>query len=357
MKTDDPPGAGPPSIQSQAAALTGPEPGDGNQFLLKLEDVRTYFRRPGGLSRRAGTVRAVDGVSLSVRPGETVGLVGESGCGKTTLGRTIMRLEKPTSGRILFDAEDLTRLSAGGLKRVRSNFQMIFQDPRGSLDPQMRVAEIISEGIGARSRGERADRAERVADIVRRVGLSADHLRRYPHEFSGGQLQRIGIARALIRQPRLIVADEAVSALDVSVQSQILNLMVDLQAELGIAYVFISHDLSVVEYMSDRVGVMYLGKIVELGSAAAIYAKPLMPYTQALLSATPEVDRGGRERIVLSGDVPSPLTPPSGCAFRTRCWMARDICATTAPPLEEVEPGHWSACHFSGEARQRTETQ
>jgi oligopeptide/dipeptide ABC transporter ATP-binding protein len=357
MKTDGPPGAVPPGIHNQAAATADSEPSAGEHFLLKLEDIHTYFRRPGGLSRRAGTVRAVDGVSLAVRPGETVGLVGESGCGKTTLGRTIVRLEKPTSGRILFEGRDLARLSAAGLKRVRSKIQMIFQDPRGSLDPQMRVAEIISEGIGARSRGERADRAERVADIIQRVGLSADHLRRYPHEFSGGQLQRIGIARALIRRPRLIVADEAVSALDVSVQSQILNLMVDLQAELGISYVFISHDLSVVEYMSDRVGVMYLGKIVEMGSAAAIYAKPMMPYTQALLSATPEVDRGGRERIVLSGDVPSPLNPPSGCPFRTRCWMARDICVTAVPPLLEVEPGHWSACHFSGETHQRTQTQ
>jgi oligopeptide/dipeptide ABC transporter ATP-binding protein len=329
MKTDD---------QAQA--------GSGGAPLLEIDDLRTYFGR-GGFGRR-GAVRAVDGVSLTVRPGETVGLVGESGCGKTTLGRTIMQLEKATSGRIVFQGQDLARLGRGAQGRVRSGIQMVFQDPRGSLDPQMRIADIVSEGVSARGRTARSARAERVAQLVERVGLSREHLTRYPHEFSGGQLQRIGIARALIRSPRLLIADEAVSALDVSVQAQILNLLVGLQRELGISYIFISHDLSVVKYMSDRVGVMYLGKIVELGTAADIYNKPLMPYTQALLSATPEVGDGdARERIVLRGDVPSPVNPPSGCRFRTRCWMAQDICAAEVPELREVQPGHWSACHFS----------
>jgi peptide/nickel transport system ATP-binding protein len=311
--------------------------------LLELDDVRTYFAH-GGMTRR-GAVRAVDGVSMTVSPGETLGLVGESGCGKTTLGRTIMQLEKATSGRIMFEGRDLTRPGP-----ARAGIQMVFQDPRGSLDPQMRIADIVREGVAARGRAARSARAARVAEMVERVGLSTEHLGRYPHEFSGGQLQRIGIARALIRSPRLLIADEAVSALDVSVQAQILNLLVGLQRELGISYIFISHNLSVVEYMSDRVGVMYLGKIVELGTAADIYNRPLMPYTQALLSATPKVSDGdARERIVLSGDVPSPVDPPSGCRFRTRCWMAQQICASEVPALREVQPGHWSACHFSGQ--------
>jgi oligopeptide/dipeptide ABC transporter ATP-binding protein len=323
--------------------------------LLELDDVRTYF---GGRSRR---VHAVDGVSITVGPGETVGLVGESGCGKTTLGRTIMQLERATSGRILFEGQDLAKLRGSRLDRVRPGIQMVFQDPRGSLDPQMRIAEIVGEGVRAVGRTARQARADRVAEIIERVGLSTEYLSRYPHEFSGGQLQRIGIARALIRSPRLVIADEAVSALDVSVQSQILNLLSGLQRDLGVSYIFISHNLAVVEYMSDRVGVMYLGKIVELGTAADIYNRPLMPYTQALLSATPEViddsaqndsTPGRRERIVLHGDVPSPLNPPSGCRFRTRCWMAQDICAAEAPELREVEPGHWSACHFSGQHAQ-----
>lgn len=317
--------------------------------MLELDDVRTYFAH-GGMTRR-GAVRAVDGVSMTVSPGETLGLVGESGCGKTTLGRTIMQLEKATSGRIMFEGRDLTRPGP-----ARAGIQMVFQDPRGSLDPQMRIADIVREGVAARGRAARSARAARVAEMVERVGLSTEHLGRYPHEFSGGQLQRIGIARALIRSPRLLIADEAVSALDVSVQAQILNLLVGLQRELGISYIFISHNLSVVEYMSDRVGVMYLGKIVELGTAADIYNRALMPYTQALLSATPKVSDGdARERIVLSGDVPSPIDPPSGCRFRTRCWMAQQICASEVPALREVQPGHWSACHFSGQTHKPAE--
>ena len=323
--------------------------GSGRVPLLELDDVRTYFGH-GGMTRR-GAVRAVDGVSLTVSPGETLGLVGESGCGKTTLGRTIMQLEKATSGRIVFEGRDLTRPG-----RAHAGIQMVFQDPRGSLDPQMCIADIVREGVAARGRTARSARAARVAEMVERVGLSTEHLGRYPHEFSGGQLQRIGIARALIRSPRLLIADEAVSALDVSVQAQILNLLVGLQRDLGISYIFISHNLSVVEYMSDRVGVMYLGKIVELGTAADIYNRPLMPYTQALLSATPKVGDGdARERIVLSGDVPSPVDPPSGCRFRTRCWMAQQICASEVPALREVQPGHWSACHFSGQTHKPAE--
>ena len=259
-----------------------------------------------------------------------------------------MRLERPQSGQVIFEGEDILALSGSRLKAIRPNMQVIFQDPHGSLDPRMNVRQVISEGLviqGTMSRDERDARVERLVDIV---GLRKEHLDRYPHEFSGGQRQRIGIARALALRPKFVLADEPVSALDVSVQSQVLNLMSDLQREFGLTYLFIAHDLAVVGYFSDRVGVMYLGKLVEVASAEALYADPRMPYTQALLSAIPGTKGTGKaERIILRGDIPSPLNPPSGCPFRTRCWMAQDVCAQTTPPLREVRPAHWAACHFA----------
>ncbi|WP_432970867.1 ABC transporter ATP-binding protein [Dactylosporangium sp. CA-233914] len=316
--------------------------------LLELQDVSTYFtvKNPDGAGRSRGVVKAVDGVSFAMRAGETLGLVGESGCGKSTLGRTIVNLERATSGSIRLDGQDVTRLGSRELQRTRAKVQMIFQDPMSSLDPRMRVEQIVGEGLAVQGVGRR-ERTDRVVEALDRVGLRRDQLRRFPHQFSGGQRQRIGIARALVMNPKLVISDEAVSALDVSVQAQVLNLMRDLQQDLGLAYLFISHDLSVVEHVSDRVGVMYLGKLVELADAQALYADPLMPYTEALLSAIPSGEAGGRERIVLSGDLPSPLDPPSGCRFRTRCWKAQDVCALEEPVLREVRSGHWAACHFA----------
>lgn len=320
------------------------------ETLLELDDLKTYFFVRGGKLRgHAGVVKAVDGVSFKVKVGETLGLVGESGCGKTTLGRTIIRLEKPTGGRVLFEGQDLSRHSRRAMKRVRPDIQMVFQDAQASLDPRMKVVDIVGEGLVVQGTASRREREGRVTDMLSVVGLRKDHLYRYPHEFSGGQRQRIGIARALMLNPKLVIADEAVSALDVSVQSQVLNLLSDLQRDRQLTYVFISHDLAVVEYMCDRVGVMYLGKLVELAKAADLYAEPLMPYTQALLSAIPGSKSGRRERIVLAGDVPSPLDPPSGCPFRTRCWKAQDVCAEVIPPLRELRTGHLAACHFAGE--------
>jgi oligopeptide/dipeptide ABC transporter ATP-binding protein len=323
------------------------------ETLLELQNLKTYYKRRGGLpGRRAGVVRAVDGVSLSIRQGETFALVGESGCGKSTLGRSIVRLEEPTDGRVLFQGTDIRAQSGRALKDIRRDIQMIFQDPHSSLDPRMKVVDLVGEGLKVQGRVSRREREEKVAELLGIVGLRKEHLHRYPHEFSGGQRQRIGIARALMLRPKLVIADEAVSALDVSVRAQVLNLLADLQREFGLTYLFISHDLSVVEYISDRVAVMYLGRIVELATAAALYADPQMPYTQALLSADPESasrsPAGPRQRIVLTGDVPSPVSPPSGCPFRTRCWRARDRCASEVPQLREARPGHWAACHFPG---------
>jgi oligopeptide/dipeptide ABC transporter ATP-binding protein len=316
--------------------------------LLSVSQLTKHFPiRRGLFGRDAGAVRAVDGVSLDVAPGETLGIVGESGCGKTTLGRCILRLIEPTSGQIHFDGIDVRTLDASALRRLRRRIQIIFQDPFSSLNPRMTVGAIVREGLTIHRLAAGAEADKRVRQLLDEVGLRPEYASRYPHEFSGGQRQRIGIARALAVEPELIVCDEPVSALDVSVQAQVINLLQDLQRDHGLTYLFIAHDLSVVEHIATRVAVMYLGKIVELASAADLYREPLMPYTQALLSAVPVPDpRATRERIVLTGDVPSPANPPTGCVFHPRCpHPGKDAaCAAIVPPLEEKAPGHWAAC-------------
>ena len=321
----------------------------GNGVLLEAKDVVKHFPVRAGLLRRAvGQVHAVDGVDLEICRGETVGLVGESGCGKSTLGRTLLRLVEPTSGTITFDGTDVTRLKRSGLKAARREMQIIFQDSVGSLDPRMRVRDLVGEGLAIHG-VPRNERAHRVADTLERVGLGTETMRRYPHQFSGGQRQRIGIARALVLRPMLVVADEPVSALDVSIQSQVLNLLVELKQVFGLTYLFVAHDLAVVGYISDRIAVMYLGKIVEYATSADLFARPLHPYTQALLSAIPTPEPGRKSaRIVLRGDVPSPVDPPSGCRFRTRCPLAQAVCAEVEPPLAAHGDGHFAACHFAG---------
>jgi oligopeptide transport system ATP-binding protein len=318
--------------------------------LLEVQNLKVHFPVRHGLFARSGEfVRAVDDVSLSIAPGETVGLVGESGCGKTTLGRAVVRLLEPTAGRILFEGEDIGGLDRAKLRAARRRFQMIFQDPYGSLDPRMTVAGIVGEALDIHRLAPDADaRRRRIESLLTDVGLDPSHARRYPHEFSGGQRQRIGIARALAVEPRLIVCDEPVSALDVSVQAQIINLVQDLQRRHGIAYLFVAHDIAVVEHVSRRILVMYLGRIVESGEAHAVCQSPKHPYTQALISAVPIVDPDNRRRrIVLAGDVPSPIHPPGGCPFHPRCPIAEPRCKTERPALRELSPGHHVACHLA----------
>jgi peptide/nickel transport system ATP-binding protein len=329
-------------------AASRPEPRASRLALLDVRDLTKHYPiRRGLLGRQAGTVRAVDGVSIDVMPGETVGVVGESGCGKTTLGRSILRLIEPTAGSVSFDGADVLALKGGELRRLRRQMQIIFQDPFSSLNPRMSIGGIVREGLTIHRIADGAAADARVRQLLSEVGLRSEYATRYPHEFSGGQRQRVGIARALSVEPRFIVCDEPVSALDVSVQAQVVNLLQDLQRERGLAYLFIAHDLSVVEHIADRVAVMYLGKIVELASARDLYREPLMPYTQALLSAVPVPDpRARKARIVLTGDVPSPANPPPGCVFHPRCHHpAKDTaCTRIVPPLEEKAPGHLAAC-------------
>jgi peptide/nickel transport system ATP-binding protein/oligopeptide transport system ATP-binding protein len=316
--------------------------------LLVVENLKTYFPiRAGLLQRVVANVKAVDGVSFTIREGETFGLVGESGCGKTTVGRTILRLQPATAGSVFFDGEDVFAKRGGDLKALRRNMQIVFQDPYSSLDPRVPVGETIAEGLEIHGLRNRSERQEIVLEMLNKVGLNPYHANRYPHEFSGGQRQRIGIARALALRPKFIICDEPVSALDVSIQSQILNLLRDLSHEFGLTYLFIAHNLSVVEHISDRVGVMYLGSLVEVTNRQELYHNPLHPYTQALLSAIPSSKPGRkRQRIMLRGEIPSPINPPSGCRFHTRCPFAAEICKQEVPPLEQKAPGHWAACHF-----------
>ncbi len=318
--------------------------------LLEVKNLKVYFPvAQKWFDRERASVKAVDDVSLSVGPGETLGLVGESGCGKTTLGRAIIRLIEPTAGTISFEEEEISGMSGSALRSRRRKFQMIFQDPFGSLNPRMTVEDIVGEALDVHRLAENPGaRRDRIVALLESVGLNAAHVQRYPYEFSGGQRQRIGIARALAVSPKLIVCDEPVSALDVSVQAQIINLLQDLQQQHGLAYLFIAHDLAVVEHISHRVAVMYLGKIVETGPAKEIVAAPKHPYTQALISAVPVVDPASkRPRIVLQGDVPSPIHPPAGCPFHPRCPIAEERCGREFPPLREISPGHWAACHLA----------
>jgi oligopeptide transport system ATP-binding protein len=318
--------------------------------LLEVRNLRVHFPVHHSLFGRVkGLLRAVDDVSFAIAPGETLGLVGESGCGKSTLGRAVIRLLQPTGGQILFESEDLIPLAGSRLRALRRKFQMIFQDPFNSLDPRMNVEDIIGEALDIhRLVSSRQMRRERVETLLRNVGLESSHAGRYPHEFSGGQRQRIGIARALAVEPKLIVCDEPVSALDVSVQAQVINLLQDLQRELRLAYLFIAHDVAIVEHVSRRIMVMYLGKIVELGDSKAVCRKPKHPYTQALISAVPVMDTGSkRARIVLPGDVPSPINPPAGCPFHPRCPVAEPRCKVEVPQLREISTGHWAACHLA----------
>lgn len=334
------------AIPSPAVKSNGAAKGD---EILRVEHLKNYFKLGGGLlGGRSVTIHAVDDVSFSVRRGETFGLVGESGCGKTTLGQTIVRLYDPTSGKIVFNGTDISRLSPGQMRLHRRHIQMIFQDPSASLDPRMTVGTIVAEPLTIAGVGSREERRERVQQLLQVVGLNSYFANRYPHEFSGGQRQRIGIARAIALNPQLVVCDEPVSALDVSIQAQVLNLLRRLQEQMNLTYLFIAHNLAVVAHISDRVGVMYLGKLVEIGEARTITERPKHPYTKALISAIPVPEPGRqRSRIILEGDVPSPANPPSGCRFHPRCPIARPNCAVDEPLLEEKAPEHWVACHYA----------
>ena len=322
-----------------------------NNTLLHVDDLKMHFPIYRGVfQRQVGAVRAVDGVSFDVRRGETLGLVGESGCGKSTTGRTILQLYKPTAGNVTFEGTDLVKLKGEQMRQMRRKMQMIFQDPYASLNPRMTVAQLVGEPLMVHNAATGAEINERVAHLLELVNLNPAFASRYPHEFSGGQRQRIGIARALALQPSFIICDEPISALDVSIQAQVVNLLEELQQQFNLTYLFIAHDLSMVKHISDRVAVMYLGVIVELASRDELYAKPLHPYTQALLSAVPIPDPiadAKRQRTILQGDVPSPANPPSGCRFRTRCPIAEAVCAESRPEFREIRPGHFVACFFA----------
>ncbi|MGW3311955.1 dipeptide ABC transporter ATP-binding protein [Streptomyces sp. NPDC001073] len=350
--------------KKQTAAVPGQATSsEDREVLLKVEGLKKHFPiKKGILQRQVAAVKAVDGIDFEVRKGETLGVVGESGCGKSTMGRVITRLQDPTGGSIHFEGQDITTLNSAGMRPLRRDIQMIFQDPYGSLNPRHTIGSIVSAPFRLQDVEPEGGVKKEVQRLLELVGLSPEHFNRYPHEFSGGQRQRIGIARALALKPKLVVADEPVSALDVSIQAQVVNLMDDLQSELGLTYVIIAHDLSVVRHVSDRIAVMYLGKIVELADRTSLYEAPMHPYTKALMSAVPVPDpkrRGAKsERILLKGDVPSPISPPSGCRFHTRCWKATEICRTKEPQLVELRPGQQVACHhpenFADQAPQDT---